>query len=126
MNRDFADNLILSLRSGNYEQSTGCLYDGIGHCCLGVAYETAGYRPTFKPESNDAAKDHWFYEDHSSAVLSDNFRKQIGMAHETGQIVFRFEDQNITVPYCSLASLNDEGFTFNQIADVIDYFCDIL
>jgi hypothetical protein len=126
MKRDFADRLIANLRSGKFQQTREVLCDGTGHCCLGVAYETAGYKAKLTPFRD---RDVWvYYPGSATSILDPDFQKEIGMRSPTGE--FRIDayvsENKLYAVYQSLTALNDGGFTFDQIADVIDYFWDVL
>ena len=43
MDKELKEKWVAALRSGDYGQTTGCLVDGRGHCCLGVLCEVAGF-----------------------------------------------------------------------------------
>jgi hypothetical protein len=122
---------IEALLSGNYLQTIQKLKatisdDKVGYCCLGVlceienvpnrrVYDNINNRDRFEFEFNDQ-----FF---SNSSLDFGWAQKRGMNSSIGEFVIFFElfgEKFYQV--LSLASLNDDGFTFEQIADVIDYF----
>ena len=109
--------LVKALRSGDYLQGTHTLakVDGYGEhrfCCLGVLCnimqeETGKLKVKLL---NDGA--HEFNS--ISEVLPDAVMEWSGIKDANGRIKFR------NGKYNNLASLNDNGISFNQIADIIE------
>lgn len=98
-----------ALRSGDYEQTSGCLYstEEDAYCCLGVAAKIVGGEVVYPrgggkslPENDDSAQ-----------------FGLLGAAGYVGQTAIIDEgDRHVT-----LDELNDTyGFTFAEIADLID------
>jgi hypothetical protein len=94
---------LKALRNGEYEQGRNRLFDGKKFCCLGVLYDIAvdgywkydgenGWVPSIYRGDN-------FPETH----LSDEGYEDLGLKHE-----------------CMLASMNDAGYNFDEIADWIE------
>jgi hypothetical protein len=94
MKKSVAMNWINALRSGKYKQGQFKLHDKDANtfCCLGVLDD-------LYPELN--------LSDDSESVLI-NFNK-IGLNGTTG----------VLGGFTSLTSLNDHGYTFDEIADII-------
>jgi hypothetical protein len=95
---------IDALRSGNYNQTTGTLKEQLpdgdyGYCCLGVCVSVLGEEP--QAEIRDDVN---FIEEDPMSV----YRK---LEEELGKIGI---DQDI------LIQMNDEGKTFQEIADRIE------
>lgn len=114
--------LIESLRSGAYQQVTGCLKNLNGHCCLGVASviqniphseETilcAGERRfqfTF-PVNGNEVKD-------STLVPSDWWMEKYGWSYSG----LPYRQPNGHIFSTSLVDLNDGRWSFKEIADLI-------
>lgn len=93
--------LVDALESGGYTQARGRLFDGTGHCCLGVACRVAGMEPELKAGE-------WRFGA-MSGTLPEPRRKALGLRNGAG-IVFGSQ------PVTSLTGLNDDGATFKQIA----------
>lgn len=111
--------LLEALRSGNYQQGHSRLREGDKYCCLGVYCDLKGAKwelvnpdlNTYKVNlGNDYHLDTEFY-------LPKPFRTKENDAH--GSIE---ELTGINQLCFSLAGLNDDGFTFAQIADIIEHF----
>ncbi len=97
--KEFAEKWTAALRSGKYEQTNEELYDGNGFCCLGVACVIAGHQK-------------WRLKGHpwpSKAIKSVRVPDEIKTYDGSYSLVAK------------LADLNDNnGYSFNQIADWID------
>lgn len=112
-----------ALRSGKYAQTTEKLADENSYCCLGVLSEL--YCETVKPiKTIREIKEYYcdgepytnvtvLYEGESE-VLPKTVMEWAGL--ETNDGAFRTSDNKIE----TLASLNDTGKTFAQIADIIE------
>ena len=87
---------IKELRSGEYSQSGGQLKNESGFCCLGV-----GCKIFLKP-------DEW----KDSDKISQKLRIKLGLKTDSGTYT-------INNTRYSLTSKNDNGKTFNEIADII-------
>jgi len=99
---------VEALRSGQYKQTVGVLYDGTGYCCLGVACKVMGVEPETRNNN--------FYFDDQNSVLSINAADKLGLKDCNGE--FGTDDTILTG---SLTTMNDDGMTFEQIADMIEY-----
>lgn len=107
---------IRLLRSGEIKQGIGALKMGTSYCCLGVCKEfVLGEEPA--PGQD---------------VLSETDRKKIGLREVNGAAceasdylkITNFVKENGYSAFGStiLAELNDEGATFQQIADLLEKF----
>jgi hypothetical protein len=99
---------VNALRSGKYEQYKGALTKDGKYCCLGVACEISSIEldPGWKIAETLA------YE-------GKPVREELGLKNSTGT----FDGVEFDLGGCTyndLASLNDAGLTFNQIADFIE------
>lgn len=105
MKKSHAMKWINALRSGKYKQTKNYLRNSQGYCCLGVANEIF-------PEL-DLAKD--------GDVSLDNFAR-LGLACSSG-FLCKKDDAPTALQNSAwdvhLATLNDDGYTFDEIADVI-------
>ena len=98
---------IEALRSGEYKQTSGLLRDENGHCCLGVLCDIHA------KETNNVWDIHNRYFLHDE-TLPEIVQHWAGIDSSMG---------NIDVPYLNaltLAELNDDGCSFEFIADVIE------
>jgi hypothetical protein len=128
------------LRSGDFPQCSGKLSNGVGYCCLGVLSELAHregviareeQQNTWKPVSGGGTRTETSV--HYGAYAASNY-----LPREVADWAFEEYDPNVVywenprvkdprpeghlmkVEVTSLAELNDEGFTFEEIADVVE------
>jgi hypothetical protein len=139
---------VAALRSGEYRKGVGRLAridldDGVtSYCCLGVLCEISPAVEQVMPEFSDGTRPRYQSlvdpEDSDSALLPSAVLAWSGLESWTGGIlgleknnpeffIGSVPDENgnpseESLGYFSLAGLNDDGFTFDQIADVIEYF----
>lgn len=117
-----------ALRSGKYEQGQNALCDGSAFCCLGVLAEVAGFEKVVYPEFQIVeylfSKDGIGEIEREEAVIPPSLQRTIledldlRMPVPTVEIdeqTFSAEDL-----HSRLISMNDNGLTFDQIADYID------
>lgn len=84
---------VKALRSGKYEQGGLVLRHENAYCCLGVL------RHINDPKDNESS------DIEPGAMLSDKQLKRFGFGPRTAE---------------KLADMNDEGISFNEIADYIE------
>lgn len=102
-----AKKLVEALRSGEYEQTGGRLRDDSGYCCLGVACDLY---------TKETGEGEW---------VGNSFK--IGSLMSKGTLLpkvqtwlnFRVHNGGIDGA-TALSAYNDEGWTFEQIADLIE------
>lgn len=104
---------VEALRSGEFEQTKGNLCDSTGYCCLGVLSELA---------VREGKADKWKADDGDDVFF---FGKKRGDADDTflPRSVMRWaglDSDSPAVEGDSLAVLNDNGKTFEEIADLIE------
>ena len=113
------------LKSGNWKQGNGCLYDGGGYCCLGVMEKAAGVE--------------FHYEDDGWFDAFDAYEMPIGMVADiTGinhslsadqrRMLEEETDVELSDPTIMniLAALNDAGIPFDEIAQyLVEYDMDV-
>jgi hypothetical protein len=133
MNPERKAKLVAALRSGEYKQTQGCLRQDDSFCCLGVATDlyikdtddgewenhNNSTLYTFKNEREwekyslvKSIKDYFGFRDYDPEIETLFYR-----GGEKAYLDYQVGSVRVT-----LASLNDSGFTFDQIADVIEYF----
>lgn len=97
-----------ALRSGDYKQTNGRLRDNNGFCCLGVGCEIFDVRKEcFMPEEI------WKYGNENSVEVAPiELINALSLHDNIGTIHGPFPND--------LANLNDNGFTFAEIADFIE------
>lgn len=102
---------LKALESGEYEQSKNCLFNGNGYCCLGVACVVAG----LQFEKVGSA----YIADGAEAELPESLLETFKLFNSYGD----FRDDSVqdvaTFRTSGLASANDRGATFSEIATFI-------
>lgn len=100
--KNFATKWLAALRSGEYQQAQSELYniDSKGYCCLGVALAISGYNLT---KNRDAATCGW----PADAYRNPRIPKTL------------WSDDGDSLAWY-VADMNDNGKTFEQIADWIE------
>lgn len=125
--RQRREELTAALRSGDYGQTQGGLRDGNRFCCLGVACDVY-HRKTYKGswEVDDSFR---IYGWINNINLPDPVASWYGFItanDNSGGGDVRIPELTVISTRRELntylAYLNDQGFTFSQIADIIDYF----
>lgn len=111
---------VEALRSGQYEQARGCLKSNDGYCCLGVAAEVAG--KAFQKSSVPGyewglASDHGWL---SLSFLSYEVCEAYGLRGPVGDLIERVDLSPSRRGFISLGQMNDQGYTFAEIADFIE------
>ena len=113
---------VKALRSGEYKQGRSCLMDEDGcYCCLGVLSKVQGRLNSYGVDGGTG------YGGSSVTLSHDNpLRKWLKQAggFPNGGHVQGVDSNGDERPYNELAAMNDNGYTFEQIADVIDAFWD--
>lgn len=139
MKRAIKQEWLTALRSGQFQQGHTVLHgvneDGVHeYCCLGVlcslaerenAVERTGTGGTLSYGSYSTMSAHYLPEEVSEwASLVGRIRAGSGsdadQLGDPGFFLDLFTREGSS--YVTLSSLNDAGFTFDQIADVIEYF----
>lgn len=93
---------VAVLRSGQYKQTMGALKTDKGYCCLGVLCEVAGLLPHKQLNYT------WTFEGCTNYLPWSVVTKA------------GFDSENATFNNISLAQLNDDGQSFEYIADFIE------
>jgi hypothetical protein len=108
MKREWALKWVKALRSGKYKQARGVLKDNAGHCCLGVLCTLTPYKNNY---TRMPVESFGFRE--CNKVLPPAVQDLVGMQSNNGKI-------NLILP--ELSKLNDDGKSFNEIADIIEKY----
>lgn len=121
---------IAALRSGEYTQAKSRLVKGnseigLRHCCLGVLCEL---HPDVVRATSCRSIGNSFWASDEGFLYKDSFAA-IGLPGDLpgdlgfeGDIVWLDGLKDSNGSGRSLAGLNDDGFTFTQIADIIEHF----
>jgi hypothetical protein len=116
MNKYWKDKWLTALRSGEYKQTTECLRDDKGYCCLGVLSDLVAkeYPEQFKWNKFEELKVNKYQltttGNVESAVLMDEIVDITKVPDRYGKL----EDEQYLTKY------NDDGYTFEEIADLIE------
>lgn len=116
---------LTALRSGDYKQTSGCLRDSVGYCCLGVLTNIWASENSVEWREGESAYTISLPGTHSEAsVMPDFVMRWSHLMHSTGSTLLGTRKETGVSQeefYVNLGNLNDNGFTFEQIADVIEY-----
>jgi hypothetical protein len=102
--QDIAEKWVAALRSGLYHQTKDRLSDDQGFCCLGVLCDLSG---TGRWEYGRLGKTYLG----NDGLLPAEVRDWAGMSGALGEIAGEGR---------SLSQLNDNGYSFTTIADIIE------
>ena len=106
---------VAALRSGKYVQCNGRLHlEGDGYCCLGVLRELSGLA-TWEKRAMTFGNTMVF--DNEANILPLSVRQWAGITSRTGI----YHHDLIRDDYLTLASANDGGKSFAEIADIIEH-----
>jgi hypothetical protein len=113
VNQEIKDQWLAALRSGKYKQGHGALQVNDMYCCLGVLCaispfaDEAQMRPdgsVYYIETSESG-----YRQDQEGILPRHIKDWAGL-----------ESRNPSASHSTLASLNDQGATFEEIADIIE------
>jgi hypothetical protein len=126
MNSEIKQKWLDALRSGEYQQGTGRLRSIHGFCCLGVLcdlYSQEHFNRSWlfmgEDEKCPLQEDYWYF-DGESEHLPSSVRQWAGLKSNCPNIEIESDDEDEDGMRASVAELNDNGATFNQIADLIE------
>lgn len=104
MNKEWAMKWVEALRSGKYTQGKGMLETLDGrNCCLGILCRIAGLEPVVMEGTKLFGS--------SGTFLPEEIRDKMDLYEING----RYRTKEV-----SLAELNDDGISFEEIADIIE------
>lgn len=105
---------VAALRSGEYKQGAGALHRfseaGDTYCCLGVLCDLAVKASVCRRYMDEDGIYHYGHASHNDTYLDSSIVEWSGL-----------DGYNPKVEGRRLAELNDKGFTFDQIADLIEW-----
>ena len=127
MNPEIKQKWVDALRSGKYDQGSEKLRSHQGYCCLGVLCDLYSqelnqeweFRGAFE-EENTQPTDNWYF-DNASEFLPESVREWAGFSLPSPQVrvdVTENDDEDDWF-YDDIANLNDTGYTFNDLAKII-------
>lgn len=120
MNSKVKEAWVNALRSGKYEQGSEKLRSVSGYCCLGVLCDIYAKETNTEWEfrgrggTNLQPQDYWYFGDQSE-FLPESVMDWAEL--EINNPSLRFDDGAYGIDQVS--HLNDAGYTFSQIADLI-------
>lgn len=110
---------IAALRSGEYKQGTGCLRNGKEFCCLGVLTDLYAKEKGLIWDSKATENSKSLYG--HAAIPQHRVIEWAGLRScDPGVVVPESIKRETNCDCESLAEMNDRGYTFDQIADVIE------
>lgn len=128
MNPEVKQKWIDALRSGKYEQGSEKLRSQQGYCCLGVLCDLYAQEHETQwefrgnEETNLQLMDYWYFEDQSE-FLPDSVKEWAGLPVGNPSVrvdVSEEDDENDWFYKDEIANLNDSGYTFNELSNVIE------
>ena len=127
MNPEVKQKWIDALRSGNYEQGSEKLRTVNGYCCLGVLCDIYAqendtqWKFMGNEETNFQLMDYWYFLDQSE-FLPESVMNWAGLrTHNPSVRVYCEDSDDEDQRYYNdeIANVNDSGYSFSQIADII-------
>lgn len=111
-----------ALKSGKYEQCKGLLHKaGDGYCCLGVAMDLAGLANDEEDQEDENGVSYFDEEGGDSNVeLLPSVTRKLQLNEHSGKIKDEYDFTQEGLPNNTLAELNDLGWTFTQIANLLE------
>jgi len=110
MNPQIKQKWVDALRSGEYQQTKGRLHDENGFCCLGVLCDLYIKENQLEWEPSTHYNNAYMFQD-MAKILPISVMVWVGVGEGNPPV----NDGD-----SSLAELNDQGSTFNEIADLIE------
>ena len=114
---------VEALRSGKYKQATRKLRDDTSFCCLGVACDIFDPKGWMREKVPAAEGDYgmWLFRlERARTLLPRDVREMFGLRDSVGGHAIILEDGEVSDDALTLADMNDQGLTFEEIADVIE------
>ena len=127
MNPEVKQKWVDALRSGKYEQGSEKLRSMSGYCCLGVLCDLYAQEHDTQwefrgnEETNLQPMDYWYFEDQSEFV-PESVMNWAGFSLNCPvvKIDVEEEDEDNWFYHEGLADLNDSGYTFNELSNLIE------
>lgn len=124
MNPEVKQKWIDALRSGKYEQGSEKLRSVSGYCCLGVLCDLYAQEHNTQwefrgnEETNLQPMDYWYFGDQSE-FLPESVREWAELNLYNPILRVEDDDEMFEVNE-EVSTLNDEGYSFSTIADLIE------
>lgn len=115
MNTEVKEKWISALRSGKYKQGIRSLRTEHGYCCLGVLCDL------YSQEHNKEWRfqDVWSFYD-SLCFLPPDVEQWAGLNSSNPSVKIPVDDENKYFYHEPLSDLNDSGYSFEQISNIIE------
>ena len=128
MNSKIKEVWVNALRSGKYEQGSEKLRSETGYCCLGVLCDIYAQEHNTQwefrgdEEINPQSQDYWYFDEHSEFLPESVMNwAELKTHNPTVRIdVEDNEDEDNWYYKDELSNVNDSGYDFSQIANLIE------
>lgn len=114
MNQQIKQSWLGALRSGDYQQTRGRLRDTTGFCCLGVLCDLYAKEKNLKWEEYPLQMGCGYRLYDESCTLPKQVMDWSGLQESNPTLTY---DDELNM---DLARLNDDGFSFNSISNLIE------
>ena len=127
MNPQVKEKWIDALRSGKYEQGSEKLRGVNGYCCLGVLCDLYSQEQNTEwqfrgyDENTNQTTDYWYFEEQSE-FLPESVKEWAGLPACNPNVkvdVTGDDDEEDWFYFDEIASLNDSGYSFIQLSEII-------
>ena len=118
MNYKVKEKWISALRSGKYKQGIRHLRNEDKYCCLGVLCDLYSQEHNIEWDFDDFISTWSFYG--SCDVLPYSVQNWSGLNTSNPMVKVSVDDENKYFHHEPLSDLNDTGFTFEQISNIIE------
>ena len=128
MNTEVKQKWIDALRSGKYEQGSEKLRSVTGYCCLGVLCDIYAQEHNTQwefrgdEEINPQSQDYWYFDEHSEFLPETVMNwAELKTHNPTVRVDVEDNDDEDNWYYKDeLSDINDSGYDFSQIANLIE------
>ena len=128
MNTEVKQKWIGALRSGKYEQGSEKLRSVTGYCCLGVLCDLYAQEHNTQwefrgdEEINPQSQDYWYFDEHSEFLPESVMNwAELKTHNPTVRVDVEDNDDEDNWYYKDeLSDINDSGYDFSQIANIIE------
>lgn len=128
MNTEVKQKWIGALRSGKYEQGSEKLRGANGYCCLGVLCDIYAQEHNTQwefrgdEEINPQSQDYWYFDEHSEFLPESVMNwAELKTHNPTVRVDVEDNDDEDNWYYKDeLSDINDSGYDFSQIANLIE------
>lgn len=124
MNPEIKEQWVAALRSGEYEQGAEYLHRDDTFCCLGVLCDLAVKAGAPEVKEYRHPGDSVSLYDGSGTTLPSSVVEWAGLSCSDPLLVFEYGEMNECLPVSEFndsgVTFDGDGFTFNEIADLIE------